>query len=163
MGAAGVPGRPRSLLPPLPFTITPVTPEQISLVRTSWPAIAANVDALTTVFYAHLFEIDHSAARLFTGVDMEGQRTKLAQSLAVVVKALDDSDRLLPPLAALAKRHTHYGVEPHHFDSVGEALLHALAATLGSSFTAEMRHAWVEAYALVASVMQRALIRAAAS
>jgi hypothetical protein len=76
--------------------------------------------------------------------------------------ALDDPDRLLPPLAALAKRHTHYGVEPHHFDSVGAALLHALAETSGSAFTPELRNAWEEAYALVASVMQRALIRAAA-
>jgi hemoglobin-like flavoprotein len=94
---------------------------------------------------------------------MTSQRSKLAQSLAVVVKALDDSDRLLPPLAALAKRHTHYGVEAHHFDSVGEALLHALGKTLGSAFTAELHAAWAEAYAFVASVMQRALIRTAAS
>jgi hemoglobin-like flavoprotein len=139
-----------------------VTPEQISLVRSSWPVIAENVDAVTTVFYAHLFEIDKSAALLFTGVDMVGQRAKLAQSLAVVVSALDDADRLLPPLAALAKRHARYGVEPHHFDSVGEALLHALAATSGGNFTPELRRAWAEAYALVASVMHRALVRAAA-
>jgi hemoglobin-like flavoprotein len=140
-----------------------MTPDQIQLVRSSWPVVAANADALTATFYAHLFEIDDSAARLFVGVEMTSQRSKLAQSLAVVVKALDDTDRLLPPLAALAKRHTHYGVEPHHFDSVGEALLHALATTLGSSFTTELRNAWGQAYALVASVMQRALIRTAAS
>ena len=138
-----------------------MTPEQISFVRSSWTVIAENVDAVTTDFYARLFEIDNSAARLFAGVDMEGQRAKLAQSLAVIVKALDDFDRLLPPLAALAKRHLHYGVEPHHFDSVGEALLHSLAITLGSDFTPELRQAWADAYALVASVMQRALARAA--
>ena len=137
-----------------------MTPEQISIVRSSWPVIAENVDTVTTDFYAHLFEIDTSAARLFAGVDMAGQRAKLAQSLAVIVKALDDADRLLPPLAALAKRHTHYGVEPHHFDSVGEALLHALAITLGAAFTPALRRAWTDAYALVASVMQRALARA---
>ena len=139
-----------------------MTTEQISLVRSSWLLIDANAGSLTTVFYAHLFEIDDSAARLFAGVDMEGQRAKLAQALAVVVKSLDDSDRLLPPLAALAKRHTRYGVEAHHFDSVGEALLHALAVTLGGDFTPELRKAWTDAYALVASVMQRALARAPA-
>lgn len=139
-----------------------MTPDQIQLVRSSWPVVAANADALTATFYAHLFEIDDSAARLFVGVEMTSQRSKLAQSLAVVVKALDDSDRLLPPLAALAKRHTQYGVQPHHFDSVGEALLHALAKTLGSAFTRELHDAWADAYALVASVMRRALIRVAA-
>jgi hemoglobin-like flavoprotein len=50
-------------------------------------------------------------------------------------------------------------VEPHHLDSVGEALLHALASTLGAAFTPALHEAWASA-ALVASVMQRALIRA---
>jgi hemoglobin-like flavoprotein len=47
------------------------------------------------------------------------QRKKLAASLTVVVNALDDPVRLLPALAALGKRHTNYGVEHRHFDSVG--------------------------------------------
>jgi Globin len=64
----------------------PVTSDQASLIRTSWPTIAANTDALTTNFYTYLFEIDDSAGRLFAGVDMTAQRTKLAQSLAVVVQ-----------------------------------------------------------------------------
>lgn len=138
-----------------------MTPDQIQLVRASWPEVTARGDSLTTDFYAHLFAIDNSVARLFTSVDMASQRRKLLQSLAVVVYALDDPDRLLPPIGALAKRHAHYGVETHHFGSVGEALLHALSRTLGSAFTAELHDAWAEAYALVASVMQRALTRAA--
>ena len=138
-----------------------MTPDQISLVRSSWPLLEANANSLSTTFYAYLFSIDDGAARLFAHVDMEGQRTKLVQSLAVVVHALDDTDRLLPPLAALAKRHTRYGVELHHFHSVGEALIHALGETLGSAFTPELLRAWTDAYALVTSVMQRALLRAA--
>ena len=73
-----------------------MTPDQISLVRSSWPILEANADSLSTTFYAYLFSIDHGAARLFAHVDMEGQRMKLVQSLAVVVHALDDTDRLLP-------------------------------------------------------------------
>jgi hemoglobin-like flavoprotein len=112
------------------------------------------------VFCTFLFDIDASAAQRFTGVDMAAQRAKLAQSLAVVVKALDDPDRLLPALAALGKRHVNYGVDNHHFESVGEALLRAIAATLGDACTRDVRDAWAEAYALVSAVMRRALIRA---
>jgi len=136
-----------------------VTPDQILLVRASWPAIASDGDAVTTRFYAHLFEIDESAARLFAGVDMAAQRAKLAQALAVVVKALDDPDCLLPAIAALGKRHTTYGAELRHFESVGAALLLALGDALGDALTAELREAWADAYALVASVMRRAIIR----
>jgi hemoglobin-like flavoprotein len=138
-----------------------MTPDQILLVRSSWPFIAANADALTLHFYAHLFEIDNSAAQLFAGVDMMSQRKKVAQALAVVVKVLDDPDQLLPAVAALGKRHANYGVEHHHFDSIAEALIAALAAILGPRFTPPLQAAWTEAYALVASIMRRALIRPA--
>jgi hemoglobin-like flavoprotein len=133
--------------------------QQVLLVRSSWPAVAANADMLTSRFYERLFEIDASAARLFAGVDMTTQRAKLAQALAVVVKSLDDPDRLLPAIAALGKRHAHYGVQSQHFDSVGEALLFALGHSLGDEFTSDVRGAWSDAYMLVASVMRRALIR----
>jgi len=136
-----------------------MTPEQILLVRSSWPAIADEADALTRHFYAHLFDIDESAARLFSGVDMTAQRKKLAQALAVVVHALDDVDCLLPPLAALAKRHTGYGVEDRHFDSVGDALLWAMTDVLGDAFTPDLRDAWAQAYAMVSSVMRRPFAR----
>jgi len=137
-----------------------VTSEQIRLVRTSWPVVATNADVCTRSFYKHLFEIDESAARLFAGVDMALQRKRLEQTLAVVVRALDDPDSLLPAVAALGKRHATYGVENHHFDSVGEALLSALGDTLGDGFGADVRTAWSDAYVLLASVMRRALIRA---
>jgi len=134
-----------------------MTPDQILQVRASWPRVVAQADSLAQTFYARLFDIDASAARLFAGVDMAAQRVKLAQALTVVVHALDDTDRLLPALAALAKRHARYGVEDRHFDSVGEALLWALANVLGSDFDDALREAWTTAYAIVASVMRRAL------
>jgi len=137
-----------------------MTPEQIRLVRSSWPVVLGAADGLAIHFYSHLFEIDDTAARLFAAVDMVSQRKKLTQSLDVVVNALDDPDQLLPAVAALGKRHTRYGVEHHHFDSVGESLISALGATLGDQFTPELQGAWTEAYALVSSVMRRALIRA---
>jgi hemoglobin-like flavoprotein len=131
------------------------------LVRSSWPAVAADAEGMTTRFYEHLFAIDAGAARLVTGTDMREQRGKLAQMLEVLVNALDDPDQLVPVMAALGKRHTHYGVELRHFDSVGEALTRAIGETPGVAFTPAVRQAWSETYALVASVMRRALTRPA--
>ena len=61
-----------------------------------------------------------------------------------------------PDAAALGRRHAGYGAVPPHYASVAEALLHALATTLGPAFTPEVRAAWAEAYTLVAAVMRRA-------
>ena len=136
-----------------------MTPNDIQLLRSSWPLVAARTAELTTGFYSRLFEIDESAARLFAGVDMVSQRVKLGQALAIVVHALDDVDRLLPALSAMARRHAHYGVEDRHFESVGDALLWSLSDVLGDAFTFETRAAWAQAFAIVASVMRRALVR----
>ena len=129
---------------------------QADLLRESWSAIATRADELTLRFYQHLFEIDDTAARLFAGVDMEAQRTKLLHALKLVVASADDVDRLLPALAALGKRHTEYGIEDRHFESVGESLLWALSDLLADAFTAEIRDAWSHAYSLISSVMRRA-------
>lgn len=135
-------------------------PNQASLVRGSWPAIASSVDTLTTSFYGCLFEIDSSAARLFAGVDMTLQRSKLAQTLAVIVHAIDDPESLVRTVAALGRRHATYGIEDRHFDAVGVALLRALSTTLGPAFDRDLQDAWSEAYSLIAAVMRRALVRA---
>ena len=136
-----------------------MTPEQIQLVRVTWEVAARDPDILTTNFYAHLFAIDSGIARMFGGVEMATQKKKLAQSLAVVVTALDDLDSLLPALSALGKRHVNYGVESRHFDAVGDALIWALRDSVGDAFTVEAQHAWANAYAVVASVMRRPLER----
>ena len=119
--------------------------------------IAERSDAFSASFYDHLFVIDAGAAQLFNGVDMTIQRWKLAQTLGVVVQALDDLDALLPAVAVLGRRHTQYGVLRHHFDSVGAALLQAFVDTLGQQFTPTVRAAWVRAYSLVATEMQKGL------
>jgi nitric oxide dioxygenase len=85
-----------------------MTPEDIRLVRNSWQAVADYADALTLRFYERLFAIDANVAKLFEGVDMAAQRTKLTQSIAVVVKGMEKPGRLLPALTALGRRHaTH--------------------------------------------------------
>ena len=134
-----------------------MNPDQVLLVRASWPEAAARADTLTTTFYEYLFEIDTTAAALFAGVDMAAQKKKLAQALAVVVNAADDPGRLIPALTALGRRHAGYRVDQRHFDSVGTALLRALADTLGGTFTADVRDAWAAAYGAVAGIMRDAM------
>src|ERR671921_182484 len=100
-----------------PPSSTSMTPDQIALVRSTWPTVSANTETLTERFYSHLFDIDESAARLFAGVDMTLQRTRLAQALSVVVHNIDDPESLMPAVAGLGRRHAGYGVEDRHFDS----------------------------------------------
>lgn len=134
-----------------------MTPEQIRLVQDSFRRVAPIRDQAAAMFYDHLFAIDPTVKELFS-TDLEKQGDKLMTALAFVVRGLDRAETILPTVRELAKRHVHYGVKPHHYLVVGEALIMTLAAGLGAAFTLEVCEAWRAAYALLA----RAMIEAAA-
>jgi len=134
-----------------------MTSEQRRLVHESWARASVSGEEFARCFYARLFEIDAEAARLFTFTDMAAQRAKFVRMLSVLVRAIDEPRELVPGVAALGRRHVRYGASRRHYASVGEALRGALAATLGAAFTPAVHAAWVEAYALVESVMRRAV------
>lgn len=85
---------------------------------------------------------------------------KLTVALSTIVASLDDPETLIPELSRLGRRHQEYGVTDRNYEVLGEALLGTLRTTLGNGWTPELEEAWIEAYALISSVMKRAGQRA---
>jgi hemoglobin-like flavoprotein len=129
-----------------------MTPEQIQLVQTSFAKVAPISDRAAETFYGRLFEIAPAVKPMFPD-DMREQRKKLMGTLAVVVGALSDLGPVLPAASALAKKHVAYGVEAHHYDTVGEALLWTLGRAFGPEWTPELEQAWTSVYATVSGYM----------
>ena len=132
-----------------------MTPRQIELVQSSLPAILAIREKAAGLFYERLFAIDPTTRPLFAGADMREQGVKLIGAIAMIVGALSRLDTISRDVRKLAHHHQGYGVEPHHYDSVGAALLWTLAQGLGSAFTPELRDAWAAAYAILSDAMQQ--------
>jgi nitric oxide dioxygenase len=130
-----------------------MTPIDIDRIRTSWAAVEPIADSAAGLFYGRLFELDPAIERLFRRTDMPAQRKVLMQTLTVVVKSLDKLDQIVPAVQALGRRHAGYGVREEHYATVGAALLWTLERGLGDAFTPEVRDAWADAYAILASVM----------
>ena len=133
--------------------------DQIRLVRTTWNQVVLIADTAARLFYERLFEMEPELRRLFGRTDMEQQRKKLMQTLAVAVGALDRLETLRPALEALGRRHVDYGVEARHYDLVGAALLWTLEQGLGDGYTESVQQAWSSAYALLAGIMRDAASR----
>ena len=76
--------------------------------------------------------------------------------IGVAVGGLGDLESIVPSIQALGQRHFDYGVQDHHYDTVGEAFLETLAEGLGEAFTEEVEAAWAEIYQLIAEVMKDA-------
>ena len=138
-----------------------MTPEDIDLVQSSFVKVMPISAATAKLFYDRLFEIAPYTRAYFRG-DIGVQRVKLMTTLSAVVEGLHDLDEILPVAKTLAIRHVAYGVKPKDYQPVGEALVWALAETLGDEFTAELREAWLNAYADLSAAMIAAAYRDAA-
>jgi hemoglobin-like flavoprotein len=129
-----------------------MTPEQITLVQASFERLGPDLPVLATRFYQELFARDPALRPLFT-TPMELQKVKFAEKLTEIVRAIPRLDELLSHTRALGARHVGYGVRTADYQTLGDALLAALAAILGDSFDAPTRAAWALAYNLVAETM----------
>ena len=129
-----------------------MTPEQITLVQTSFERLGPQLPAMATRFYQELFALDPELRALFT-IPLAEQEVKFAEKLTEIVRAMPRLDELLIHTRALGARHVGYGVRAADYQTLGGALLAALAAELGDSFDAATSEAWALAYNLVAETM----------
>ena len=129
-----------------------MTPEQITLVQSSFTRLGPDLPAVTARFYQELFERDPALRPLFT-TDMAEQRVKFAQKLTEIVQSIPRLDQLLVHTRALGARHVGYGVRATDYQTVGDSLIAAIAAVLGEEFDAATREAWVLAFNIVAETM----------
>ena len=130
--------------------------DQIALVQATWQQVAPIADTAARLFYGCLFELEPELRSLFGRTDMEEQRRKLMQMLAVAVAALDRLETLRPALEALGRRHIDYGVGDRHYNLVGAALLWTLEQGLGDEYTGSVRDAWTAVYTTLSTIMQDA-------
>ena len=132
-----------------------MTPEQIALVQESFKAVLAIKDAAADLFYGRLFEDDPSLEALFPA-DLTEQKQKLMSTIATAVGSLNKLEDIVPVVQELGIRHTAYGVQPEHYDTVGGALLWTLEQGLGEAFTPDVKEAWTETYTVLAETMKAA-------
>jgi len=131
-----------------------MTPEQVSLVQSSWQKVVPIKDQASQIFYNQLFEIDPSLRSLFNQ-DLTEQRRKLMTMLDTAVRNLQNPQTIVPAVRELGKRHVKYGVRRDDYNSVATALLATLEKGLGPEFTPETKKAWIAAYTLLTGVMQQ--------
>jgi len=132
-----------------------MTPQQITLVQTTWMQVLPIQAQAAELFYGRLFNLDPSLQALFKG-DMSEQGRKLMKTIGLVVNSLTRLEEILPTAQDLGRRHVGYGVRPEHYATVGSSLLWTLEQGLGAAFTPEVKAAWAGAYGLLAQVMQDA-------
>lgn len=129
-----------------------MTPQQIALVNSTYSQVEKIAEAAAELFYGRLFEVAPGVKPLFKH-DMKAQGRMLLSSIGLVVRGLENPEKILPAVQAMGERHNRYGALPEHYPVVGECLLWTLEQGLGDAFTPEVKQAWAEAYGLLSSLM----------
>lgn len=129
-----------------------MTPAQITIVQSTFAALAQEADALAAEFYERLFARDASLRTMFNK-PMERQRALLIHMLTLVVSQLDRIEDVAPALRRLGEQHAKYGVRAEHYAAVGAALLETISKRIGEAFTTDVRDSWTAAYGLIAAGM----------
>ncbi|MBN4046573.1 hemin receptor [bacterium AH-315-P15] len=129
-----------------------MTPEQISLVQSSFQKVLPIKDKAAGVFYTRLFELNPALESIFPA-DLTEQGKKLMAALATLVSGLAQPDTILPAIKELGARHIDYGAKNTDYGNVGEALIWSFERGLGDDFTPAVRDAWIAAYTLLSNVM----------
>ncbi|WP_020602268.1 globin domain-containing protein [Spirosoma spitsbergense] len=132
-----------------------MTNQQIQLVKQTWKLLR-EVDpaVLGDVFYGRLFFKYPMLRPMFKG-PMASQYQKFIDMLSIIVARIDRPDSIAQELSAMTRSHAGYGVQPHHYEDVKDALLWTLQQGLGADWNADVQQAWITCYdALTHAMLQ---------
>lgn len=117
-----------SLPPPLELTFD----QKVATVLGAWDIASRKKHEFGKMFYSRLLWTDPDAAVLFRKTAMAEQVEKLTHTLDVAISKISRLQELESSLIVLGNKHVTYGVKEHHYSSVRDSLIWALANTLGA-------------------------------
>eukprot|EP00808_Paulinella_micropora_P014902 g46784.t1 len=106
-------------------------------------------------FYLHLFSLNPRYRLLFSD-NIARQGKMLAQLVGFIVHSADqlDTHEFNKTAYNLAKVHNKRGIRPEDYDTLGQALLMAIKASLGHDYTDRVKVAWTTVFsALLIAVL----------
>ncbi|MBP0447519.1 NO-inducible flavohemoprotein [Roseomonas sp. SSH11] len=133
----------------------PLSPQTISLVKATVPALEAHGLAITRRMYQRMFE--NEAIRDLFNQSHHGETGSQPKALATAVLAyaqnIDNLAVLGPAVERIAQKHVGLNILPEHYPFVADALLGAIGDVLAEAATPEILAAWGEAYWFLADVL----------
>jgi|UPI00037132A6 hemoglobin-like flavoprotein len=125
------------------------------LVRDHIDTLGDNNNALSALFYSHLFRLQPSLRMVFNGgVPMLNRKFN---SMIATFKNIKHLEKIAAAIESMAERHVAYHIELAYFPLFRESLLLALRDLLGDAFTPELEQAWSTVFDEVASIMTATL------
>lgn len=124
---------------------------QRELVRESFEFLNGRMNAVSSSFFTHLFQISPAFQQIFNGSAVTLNR-KFFNTMATF-KSVKRLESMIPAIESLTKRHFGYGMKIEQLEPFRQALLLALSDQFRDRFTAELECAWKSVFNEVAAIM----------
>jgi nitric oxide dioxygenase len=126
--------------------------KNIEIIKSTVPVLEVHGTAITTRFYARMFENHPELLNIFNHANQKQgrQQTALANAVYAAAKHIDNLGAILPVVKQIAHKHRSLGIKAEHYPIVGQNLLAAIQEVLGDAATEEIIGAWAEAYGVIA-------------
>ncbi|QIB65826.1 NO-inducible flavohemoprotein [Kineobactrum salinum] len=126
-----------------------------AIIAATLPAVKANAEEITGVFYPLMFERYPEVRDYFNLAHQAqgSQRRALANAVVAYASNLDRLELLGDAVNLIVHKHASLNIQPEHYPLVGECLLAAVREVLGAAATDEVLAAWGEAYQQLADIL----------
>lgn len=125
---------------------------EIEFLQESYAKLYDESGAFSRRFYENLFEIAPNARALFSN-NIESQGRKFMEVLSIIILDLNDDKLIIPLIEAMGRRHVGYGTKPHHYQTVGDALVKTLNEAFNGQWSPKEKAIWVKLYTHIADIM----------
>lgn len=124
-------------------------------IDASVPVLREHGVAITTTFYASMFEAHPELKNLFNmGNQANGaQQQSLASAVFAYAANIGNAGALGPVVSRIVHKHASVGIRADHYPIVGHHLLGAIKTVLGDAATEPLLKAWEEAYTSLARLL----------
>jgi nitric oxide dioxygenase len=137
------------------FTMAPLTPDQVAIIKSTVPVLAQHGTTITTKFYHDMLEAHPELKNIFNNTHQATghQAQALAGALYAYANNIDDLGKLSPAVELICHKHVSLFIRAEHYDIVGKHLIETMKAVLGDAATPEILDAWGAAYWQLANIM----------
>ncbi len=131
-----------------------LTDTEMSLIRDSYLAAREEIEKASVDFYKRLFDRSDEIKQLFR-TDMDDQGMRFMTALGVIVRNLDEPERLAEVLEGLGKGHAALGIRVDQYGIMTDVLVETLSAHSADLWSDTTEDAWRHALDQVSDVMTR--------
>ncbi|KAL2834580.1 globin-like protein [Aspergillus pseudoustus] len=136
------------------YATSPLSPQQIQIVKSTIPALEKHGVDITTLFYKRMLAAHPELKNIFnTAHQATGEQpAALAHAVWAYAANIEHPEALSTAVSRIGHKHASLGVAAEHYPIVGEHLLAAIKEVLGDAVTPPVVDAWSAAYGQLADI-----------